>query len=51
MRLLRDLDLVPGERRGRSVVCALHGHRVAGLLDRAVHHVGHLRLGTAGAAE
>ncbi|CAM5347416.1 hypothetical protein STENM36S_03832 [Streptomyces tendae] len=45
LRLLRNLGLVVGERRGRSVVYALHDDHVAGLLDQAVFHVEHLRLG------
>ncbi|MEU1271025.1 metalloregulator ArsR/SmtB family transcription factor [Streptomyces sp. NPDC005799] len=45
LRLLRNLGLVVGERRGRSVVYALHDRRAAELLDRAVHHVGRLRRG------
>ena len=51
LRLLRDVGLVVGERRGRSVVYALHDRRAAGLLDRAVHHVGHLRPGNSDAGE
>lgn len=35
--------LVAGERRGRSVVHAMHAHHVAELLDHAVHHVEHPR--------
>src|SRR5882724_2852292 len=45
LRLLRNLGLVVGERQGRSVVYALHDHHVAELLDQAVYHVEHLRLG------
>ncbi|MEV7086953.1 metalloregulator ArsR/SmtB family transcription factor [Streptomyces sp. NPDC093085] len=45
LRLLRNLGLVVGERQGRSVVYALHDDHVASLLDQAVHHVEHLRLG------
>ena len=43
LRLLRNLDLVVGERRGRSVVYDLYDHHVAELLDQAVYHVNHLR--------
>ena len=39
LRLLRNLGLVVGERRGRSVVYALYDHHVAELLDQAVYHV------------
>ncbi|MFD3410241.1 ArsR/SmtB family transcription factor [Streptomyces cyaneofuscatus] len=45
LRLLRHLGLVTGERRGRSVVYALYDDHVAGLLDQALFHVEHLRLG------
>ncbi|MFE1500537.1 ArsR/SmtB family transcription factor, partial [Streptomyces albidoflavus] len=45
LRLLRNLGLVTGTREGRSVVYALHDDHVAGLLDQALHHVEHLRLG------
>ncbi|MCZ7415420.1 MULTISPECIES: ArsR/SmtB family transcription factor [unclassified Streptomyces] len=45
LRLLRNLGLVTGTRNGRSVVYALHDNHVAALLDQAVYHVEHLRLG------
>ncbi|MTE22363.1 metalloregulator ArsR/SmtB family transcription factor [Streptomyces sp. TRM43335] len=45
LRVLRTLGLVTGDRRGRSVVYALHDNHVAELLDQALHHVEHLRLG------
>lgn len=45
LRLLRNLGLVVGERRGRSVVYALYDHHVAELLDQALYHVEHLRIG------
>ncbi|MCY0932503.1 metalloregulator ArsR/SmtB family transcription factor [Streptomyces sp. H27-H1] len=45
LRLLRNLGLVPAERQGRSIVYALHDHHVAQLLDLALFHVEHLRLG------
>ncbi len=45
LRLLRHLGLVIGERRGRQVVYALYDSHVADLLDQAVFHVEHLRLG------
>ena len=47
LRLLRHLGLVIGERRGRSVIYALHDSHVADLLDQAVFHIEHLRLGHA----
>ena len=45
LRVLRHLGLVVGERSGRSVVYALHDSHVADLIDQAVWHVEHLRLG------
>ncbi len=47
LRILRHLGLVIGDRRGRSVVYALHDSHVADLLDQAVFHIEHLRLGQA----
>ena len=45
LRILRHLGLVIGERRGRSIIYALHDSHVADLLDQAVFHIEHLRLG------
>jgi len=45
LRLLRDIGLVVGERRGRSVVYSLYDDHVASLIDQAVGHVEHLQLG------
>ncbi|MEW1697996.1 ArsR/SmtB family transcription factor [Streptomyces sp. NPDC093249] len=45
LRLLRNLGLVTGERRGRSIVYSLYDDHVAELLDQALYHVEHLRLG------
>jgi DNA-binding transcriptional ArsR family regulator len=45
LRILRHLGLVIGERRGRSVVYALHDSHVADLIDQAVFHIEHVRLG------
>lgn len=45
LRLLRHLGLVTSERRGRSVVYALHDPHVGVLLEEAVYHVQHVRLG------
>jgi DNA-binding transcriptional ArsR family regulator len=45
LRLLRNLGLVVGERRGRSVVYSLYDNHVAEFLDQALFHVEHLRLG------
>lgn len=47
LRMLRHLGLVIGERRGKQVVYALHDDHVASLLDEAVFHTEHLRLGHA----
>jgi ArsR family transcriptional regulator, nickel/cobalt-responsive transcriptional repressor len=48
LRVLRHLGLVVGVRRGRHVVYELHDDHVAALVDEAVHHVEHLRLGFRG---
>jgi DNA-binding transcriptional ArsR family regulator len=45
LRLLRTLGLVTGRRDGRHVVYRLYDDHVATLLDQAVHHIEHLRLG------
>ncbi len=45
LRLLRNLGLVTGTRSGRSIVYTLYDNHVAQLLDQAVYHIEHLRLG------
>jgi ArsR family transcriptional regulator, nickel/cobalt-responsive transcriptional repressor len=45
LRLLRALSLVTGTRSGRSIVYSLFDNHVAQLLDEAVYHIEHLRLG------
>jgi DNA-binding transcriptional ArsR family regulator len=45
LRLLRHLELVVGERHGRRTVYALHDDHVRVLLEEAVYHVEHVRLG------
>ncbi|MFG2768118.1 ArsR/SmtB family transcription factor [Streptomyces rubiginosohelvolus] len=45
LRLLRNLGLVTGERHGRSIIYGLYDNHVAELLDQALFHVEHLRLG------
>ena len=45
LRLLRTLGLVTGTRQGRSIIYSLYDSHVAQLLDEAVYHVEHLRLG------
>jgi DNA-binding transcriptional ArsR family regulator len=49
--LLRNLGLVVGRRQGRSVIYALYDSHVAELLDQAVYHIEHQRLGLSDAAE
>lgn len=45
LRLLRNLGLVTGVRKGRSIVYDLYDNHVSQLLDEAVYHSEHLRLG------
>lgn len=45
LRLLRNLGLVTGVRNGRSIIYSLYDNHVAQLLDEAVYHSEHLRLG------
>ena len=47
LRQLRHLGLVTGERRGKQVIYGLHDPHVAKLLDQALFHVEHLRVGAA----
>jgi DNA-binding transcriptional ArsR family regulator len=47
LRILRHLGLVTGEREGRRVNYSLYDHHVAQLLEQAMSHVEHLRLGLA----
>lgn len=51
LRLLRNLGLVVGRRQGRSVIYALYDNHVAELLDQAVYHIEHLRLGLSDASD
>ncbi len=46
LRLLRTMGLVTTQRHGRSIVYSLYDNHVAMLLDEAVYHAEHLRLGT-----
>jgi DNA-binding transcriptional ArsR family regulator len=48
LRLLKDIGLVVGERHGRRVVYSLYDEHVALLIDQAVSHIEHLRLGASG---
>lgn len=50
LRILRHLGLVTGEREGRRVNYSLYDHHVAQLLEQAMSHVEHLRLGLADSA-
>ncbi|HUN31230.1 MAG TPA: metalloregulator ArsR/SmtB family transcription factor [Trebonia sp.] len=45
LRMLRHLGLVVGTRQGKATVYALYDDHVARLLDEAVYHSEHLRLG------
>jgi len=45
LRMLRHLGLVAGTRNGKTTVYALYDDHVARLLDEAVFHSEHLRLG------
>jgi DNA-binding transcriptional ArsR family regulator len=45
LRLLRTLGLVTRERVGRTALYSLYDSHVASLLDEAVYHAEHLRLG------
>lgn len=45
LRLLRNLDLVDGQRHGRTIVYSLYDNHVAELIDQAIYHAEHLRLG------
>ena len=47
LRVLRNLGLVTGDRVGRSIVYELYDDHVAELLDQAIYHAEHLRLGLA----
>lgn len=45
LRMLRHLGLVVGDRQGRTIVYALHDSHVGVLLEEAIYHVEHVRLG------
>jgi DNA-binding transcriptional ArsR family regulator len=51
LRILRHLGLVAGERDGRRIVYALHDSHVGVLLEEAVYHVEHVRLGAVDRAQ
>lgn len=48
LRLLRHLGLVVGERAGRRTIYALHDPHVGELLEQAIGHSEHVRLGRSG---
>jgi DNA-binding transcriptional ArsR family regulator len=45
LRLLRNLGLVVGERQGRHIEYSLYDNHVASLIEQAIHHAEHVRLG------
>jgi DNA-binding transcriptional ArsR family regulator len=45
LRLLRHLGLVVGSRSGQRITYSLYDNHVAMLLDEAIYHSEHLRLG------
>ncbi len=45
LRLLRAMGLVSAQRNGRSITYSLYDNHVASLLDEAVYHAEHVRLG------
>lgn len=45
LRLLRNLGLVDGERRGRRIEYRLYDVHVAELIEQAIYHAEHVRLG------
>jgi len=49
LRVLRDLGLITPTRSGRNISYALHDEHVALLIDQAVFHLAHRRLGMASA--
>jgi DNA-binding transcriptional ArsR family regulator len=45
LRILRDLGLITPTRNGRTISYALHDEHVALLIDQAIYHLAHRRLG------
>ena len=45
LRLLRTMGLIVKARTGRNITYSLYDNHVASLLDEAVYHAEHLRLG------
>lgn len=46
LRLLRNLGLVDGERSGRNISYSLYDDHVAELLEQAIYHAEHVRMGS-----
>ena len=49
LRVLRHLGLISGTREGKHISYRLYDGHVAQLLDEAIYHVEHLRLGASDA--
>ena len=45
LRLLRNLGLVDGQRQGRHIMYTLYDDHVSELIDQAIYHAEHRRLG------
>ena len=45
LRLLRNLGLVDGERSGRNITYSLYDDHVAELIEQAIFHAEHVRMG------
>lgn len=50
LRLLRNLGLVVGERQGRHIEYSLYDDHVATLIEQAIYHAEHLRMGISDSA-
>jgi DNA-binding transcriptional ArsR family regulator len=51
LRLLRTMGLVDSERHGRNIVYSLFDDHVSELIDQAIYHAEHVRMGMADRAE
>jgi DNA-binding transcriptional ArsR family regulator len=51
LRLLRTMGLVDSERHGRNIVYSLFDDHVSELIDQAIYHAEHVRMGLADRAE
>ena len=47
LRLLRNLGLVESERSGRNISYSLYDDHVAELIEQAIYHAEHVRMGAA----